>query len=193
MESVGLDDLPTQKELRALTPAQQKQIMELRKQFDDDDVEAARQKQMDKKDRLERYPAAPPLSESSAHSLHQLAKHITDAAKKLDDVVAMRRRLIMGSLEQHYYDVEDVLEEVGVGCLTLLQSAKEGAKEPWWEGREAAKKILGACQRMSLNIIKLKTRIPQRPTASEEAAPCPPPWYLATPGEYFTGGLRRQQ
>ena len=191
LESVGLEDLPTRKQLRSMTEAQQKRMLELRKQFDDDDVEAARKKQREKRERLERYQPAPPLKEEHTKSLRRLAKHLNSGAKKLEEVVATREALIMGSLEQHYMDVEDVLEEVGIGCLTLLESAADGSHEPWYEGREAAKKTLGACQRMSLNEIRLKNRIPQRPSAADEAAPVPPAWYLATPGEYFTGGLRR--
>ena len=42
--------------------------------------------------------------------------------------------------------------------------------------------MLGACQRMALKNLKLRTRVVRRPKAEAESAPIPPPWYLATKG-----------
>jgi len=189
LDTIGSDDIPRDGEFE-LTPEQTEAVEKVQSLYTNDEVDALREKKNDNIEREERYPEAEPLSEESIEKLTLMADYIEQAATKLLKVTEIREAIVEAAYEQHYFDVEDVLEEVGIACLTMLAQSTAGKTEPWYEGREAAKEVLGACQRTALKNMRLKNRISERPTASDDSAPAPPPWYLATQGEYFTGGWR---
>ena len=191
LDEIGSNDMPREGEFD-ITEEQAQRLEQLAGKYDDDEVDAIRAKKEEIEERKERYvEEAPPLSEESVEKLTMMAKEIDTAAKKLKKMNDIREGIIMAAYEAHYFDVEDVLEEVGIACLTMLAMSTPGKTEPWYEGREGAREVLGACQRMSLKNMRLKNRIDERPTAQNDAAPTPPPWYLATQGEYFTGHWRK--
>jgi len=127
-----------------------------------------------------------------ASDLTEMTQELIEAAGHLHKSKRDRDKLCMGALKQHYEEVETCIEETGVQALTVLQMAQPGKDEPWFLGRQATQEVIDACQRMALQELRLRHRVETRETALKEYAPVPPPWYLATEGEYFTGTWREE-
>jgi len=151
----------------------------------------------EKKARKEKHPVFPQetcnLSPETSEKLLQMGTHMQGASDKLKTAMQTRDACTIGALGQHYYTVEDQIEETGLAALTLLTIAKEEPEQPWYSGRQAAQEVFDACQRMALTEIRLQNRVSKRPSAENEAAPVPPPWYLCSQGEYFTGSWRGEE
>lgn len=130
------------------------------------------------------------LSSGASEKLREMGAYVQGAADKLQAAMQTRDALTMGALENHYFVVEHSIQECAIAALTLLTIAKSEPEQPWYNGRQAAQAVFDACQRMAMNEIKLRNRVNKRPSAANEVASVPPPWYLCNQGEYFTGTWR---
>jgi len=164
--------------------ARVEEMKEIRERMDDDDVAAAQAKMERVLKQSHRYKvgfnkwiAGSSLTEEQTRELKKMALLLEGASEKLELVKDTRGRLILAAYAQHYFEVEDLIEDVGLNSLAFLAAADPGEDQPWAEGRRAAQAVLGACQRMGLKNLKLRTRVPRRPKAEGESAPIPPPWY----------------